>query len=305
MSHRPVLHGTEGESPVLALLSPKPGETVLDVTVGLGGHAASLKKEIGPSGRLIVLDADQANLDHAKNVLEGIPGHTQYHHANFRSLADIALPPCDIIFADLGVSSPHFDDPERGFSFRADGPLDLRFDRSKGRSAAAFLARAAPDAIAEVLRSYGELRGAGKLAHALSKKARTQESPLRTTDVRSCVEELFGYKALSILPQVFQALRIAVNDEIGALQSLLHSAPKLLKPRGRFGVIAYHSLEDRAVKQAFRSLSTPEKDPEKGGILRESPFELLTKKPVTPSPVEIEANPRSRSARLRVLRRRA
>ena len=250
------------------------------------------------------MDADEQNLEEAKTRLRPWGDCVHLIHANFRELAELGLPKIDILFADLGVSSTQLDDPSRGFTFRQDAPLDLRFDRSRGIKASEFLAKAGEQEIKDVLRTYGELRGAGKLASMLYRKARRKE--LRTTmQLRSMVEDVYGYRTSSLLPQVFQALRMHVNDELGALHSLLSYGPSLLKLHGRFGVISYHSLEDRAVKQVFRALSTGEKDPRTGAVKNPAAYELLTAKVIRPSEEEVRRNPRSRSARLRAIRRLA
>ena len=281
---------------VMELLAPQAGESVLDVTVGLGGHAQAFLEAIGPSGHLIGLDADEENLRVAREQLRA--PNVELMHANFRDLQLLSLPQQDIIFADLGLSSPHVDDPSRGFSFRGDAPLDLRFDRRKGVTAAQMLTRFNERQIAGILREYGELDRPAKLARIMG-----QAEPQTTGAMRACVEEMYGHRAPRVLPQVFQALRIAVNDELGALDIFLIEGPKLLKSGGHMAVISYHSLEDRKVKRAFRQLSTATQDALTGATKEAASFILCTKKPVTPSDEEVRKNPRSRSARLRILQR--
>ena len=283
-------------SEVLALLSPKPGERVCDVTLGLGGHAAALIACAEPGGTLIGLDADEKNLEEAKKRLQSSKVSVELHHANFRDIVSVLQAPVDVLFADLGVSSPHFDDPERGFSFRNDGPLDLRFDQTSGMSAAEWIAVSDEGVIAQALNDWGELRGAGRIANAIVRR-----QPKTTKALQECVEEALGWRAKAAMAQVFQAVRIAVNDEMQALQSLLAAGPRLLRPGGRFGVISYHSLEDRLVKQAFRALVTVQKDPHTGQDIETAMYRLLTKKAVVPGEEEIERNPRARSAKLRVI----
>ena len=300
--HIPVLHSDDGHSQVISVLKPIPGERVLDVTVGLGSHAEAFLKAIGPAGFLYGLDADADNLTIAKDRLKPYRQQIDLRHENFRFLREDSFPPLGIIFADLGLSSPHIDDPERGFSFRFDAPLDLRFDRTAGETAAQYLQRASEDDIADVLFHFGELKQTRRLAKAISIHA--IEQGIRTTfDLKKCVEEVFGFRSLKILPQVFQALRIRINDELGALEHLLRIAPYLLSAGGRMGVISYHSLEDRMVKQTFKKLSEPVKDPIHGTVKEEAPFAILTKKAVKPSEEEVRANPRSRSAVFRAIRR--
>ncbi|MDO8468397.1 MAG: 16S rRNA (cytosine(1402)-N(4))-methyltransferase RsmH [Candidatus Peribacter sp.] len=284
---------------VVTLLDSKEGETVLDVTLGLGGHAMKFRERIGAHGRLIGLDADEKNLAQAQERLRALPGNADCRHANFRDLAQLDLPKVDILFADLGLSSPHVDEPERGFTFRVDVPLDLRFDRSQGLPASEWLRRISLHDLTHALRAFGEMQG----AHRLAQKLKEGEMPT-TFSVVHAVEEVFGWKAPSVMPQVFQALRIAVNDELGALDALLSAGPALLNPGGRMGVISYHSLEDRRVKQVFRVLSTAPKDSATGQDLHPADFSLLTRKAVVPSDEEQHRNPRSRSAKLRVIMRR-
>jgi len=293
-AHTPVLL-----EETLHLLCPGEGEAVLDVTLGLGGHAAAFLQAAGRTGTLIGIDADAENLRSAQERLQKLPGSVRCIHANFLQLPDLDLPPVDVLFADLGLSSPHVDDPERGFSFRTDAPLDLRYDRESGVDAATLIADMDERALTRVFREYGELDRARMLATKVK-----QAGAATTFALKQCTEEVYGFRAPSKLPQVFQALRIAVNHEIEAIDILLETGPRFLKPGGRMGVITYHSLEDRPVKQAFRALCTPEKDEWTGAVSREADFVLLTKKPVLPGDEEQARNPRSRSAKLRAISRR-
>lgn len=272
--------------------------TVLDVTLGLGGHAECLLEAMNGQGRYIGLDADERNLAVARERLKRFGAAADLRHANFRDLPSLDLPPLDLLLADLGLSSPHIDDPERGFSFRFDGPLDMRFDAQAGEPASEKISEATEEELTNVLRTYGELPQARRLALTLK-----EAPPATTSALKAAVEKVCGWRAPRVLPQVFQALRIWVNDEMGALDILLENGPKLLQPGGRMAVISYHSLEDRPVKHAFRRLTTPERDPVTGKALGPAPFTLLTKKPVRPSPEEEAENPRSRSAVLRAIRR--
>jgi len=295
LRHVSVLH-----TAVLEILGPKPGEDVLDVTLGLAGHAESFLRATAPDGRLAALDADGENLAFAKERLAPFAGRTEFHHCNFRDVASLQLAPVDILFADLGLSSPHVDNPERGFSFRFDGPFDLRFDRSRGETAADFLERITPEELYVIFRKYGELQQSSRLSKLLAGKRWDT-----TTAVKEKVEEAYGYRAKSVLPQVFQSIRIALNDEMHALEELLRVGPQLLKEGGRMGVISFHSLEDRLVKHTFRELCAPEKDIVTGKIAVEAPFELVTPKAVVPSDEEISHNPRARSAKFRVIRKKS
>jgi 16S rRNA (cytosine1402-N4)-methyltransferase len=287
------------------MLSPKPGESVLDVTLGLGGHAEAWLTATSPNGSLIAIDADAENIATAKKRLSAFGDRLIVHHRNFKTLRELLPFSVDIVFADLGLSSPHVDDTTRGFTFRASAPLDLRYDRSRGDTAAHFLATAELEQILSVLRTYGEVDRAKLLAQKLQETFRVKGADGKTDDVRACVDDVFGYKAPSVLPQVFQALRIAVNDELGAVEALLASLPEIVKVGGRVGIISYHSLEDRLVKQAFRYLASVKKDSITGQDAEKPRWEIVTKKAVVPSEAETKRNPRSRSAKFRVLRRLA
>ncbi len=295
-----LLANNEGDpSPVLDLLQPKRGERVLDVTLGLAGHAQAFLRATAPNGTLVGLDADEENLECAKEKLHEYRDRTTLIHANFRNIDALALGTFDIVFGDLGLSSPHLDLSERGFSFRGDAPLDLRFDRTTGKTGAQLLATIDSYDLTAILRDLGGLERPRRLSEALSTAFRGGAS--RTTDVKNVVESVYGYKAASLLPQVFQAVRIAVNGEIASLESLLAAVPQLLRLGGRAGIISYHSLEDRLVKETFRTLSTPKVDDVTGAETRPASFSLVTRKAVVPTQEEIARNPRSRSAKFRVL----
>jgi 16S rRNA (cytosine1402-N4)-methyltransferase len=281
MRHIPVL-----QSEVLEIFIPRKGETVIDVTLGLGGHAKAFLERIGSKGRLIGVEADEKNMRAVRLEL-GTKSNVMLMHANFRNLPN--LPPCDILFADLGLSSPHIDDPERGFTFRKDSPLDLRFDRSQGLPASKLLQTASEQELLRIFGEYGELEN----ARALVREIDTNRPFERSTDLVNVAERAFGFRAMKLLPQIFQALRIAVNDEIGALEALLEYGPSFLKSGGRMGIISYHSLEDRLVKQRFRALCAG----------ASASYKLLTKKAVQPTLEEIDRNPRARSARFRAIAR--
>ena len=290
--HTPVLL-----SEVLELLYPEPGARILDCTVGLGGHSKALL-ECNSDSTLVALDADQQNLNRAKNHLEPFGDRVDFFHKNFIDVTEQQLGTFDIIFADLGISSVHLDDPQKGFSFRNDGPLDMRLDQSSGITAAEHISQSSEEDLANTFYHFGEIRQSRKLATAVK-----QALPKTTLELSTLCEDLFGFRAKNILPQVFQALRIAVNAELDALQVLLQIGPTMLNTGGKLGIISFHSLEDRMVKQTFRSLSTPEIDDTTGQVSKEAPFTLVTKKAVKPTEEEVEVNPRSRSARLRVLQR--
>jgi len=293
MKHNPVMIGE-----VITILDPQPGERVCDATVGLGGHAQAFIERIGKEGSLIAIDADAKNLEHAQEQLRGF-SNGEFTHANFSRISSLSIGNVDIIFADLGLSSPHVDDPSRGFSFREEGPLDLRFDQTRGQTAAEFLHTSTMEDIAAVLHEYGELKHARKIAEVI----KSTETMQTTGQLKASVERACGFRAASMLPQVFQALRIAVNGELEALEIFLQEAPQHLSERGRMAVISYHSLEDRMVKHAFRKLTAPQIDDRTGAILHEALFLPLTKKPLKPAAAEVQRNPRSRSAKLRAVRR--
>lgn len=290
----------------IELLSPKANESLLDCTLGLGGHSAAILGLTGPSGRLVGIDADTQNLGFARERLKLFSDRATFVHANFGEIPD-CLPSdrrdYDMILADLGLSSPHLDSADRGFSFRAESDLDMRFDRTKGMTASMFLASSDRRRLIDVFAQYGEVPHAHRLVDAIIDRRRLE--PVRTsTDLVDAAKTVYSYKAIDVVPQIFQALRIAVNHELESLESLLREAPKLLRPGGRLAIMSYHSLEDRLVKQAMRSLTSDEKHPVTGAVSRESPYEALTWKPILPTDEEVKNNPRSRSARLRAIRRK-
>ncbi len=294
LRHVPVLQTT-----VLHVLAPAAGESVLDCTLGLGGHSAAFLDVTSPSGCLTALDADTANLGDACARLAPYGDRVRLVHANFRDAATLGLGTFDVVFADFGLSSPHLDDPERGFSFRTDGPLDLRYDRTSGRTAADLLERSSEDELCTMIHDLGELHQFVRpLARILA--GRRVET---TFALKAKVEEIFTYRTPSVLPRIFQALRIAVNDELGAIGSLLAAIPELLNVGGRAGILSYHSLEDRLVKHAFKALCEPEKDPLTGRAVTPARFEPLTKKALVPEDDELASNPRSRSVKFRAIKR--
>lgn len=294
-------------------LNIRPSGVYVDCTLGGGGHTRAILQAIadagatadGASGRLLSFDQDSDAINRAlADPALGGNQRLQLVHGNFRYLANFlryyGAVQVDGILADLGVSFHHFDDAERGFSFRFEGPLDMRMNRDAHRSAATLLDEMSQQELTDIFRLYGELKQAPRIAAAIV-KART-EAPVDT------IERLLGVSEPYISPrqqkkelaQLFQALRIAVNDEIGALRSLLVQSRRVLRPGGRLAIITYHSLEDRLVKNFLRSGNLEGRE-EKDFFGRSlSPFRLPTSKPIVPDEAEIEANPRSRSAKLRV-----
>lgn len=279
---------------VRELLAPAPGQIIVDATVGAGGHARLLAEQVGSSGRLIGLDRDPAMLELARRRLEGQP--VTLVQANFDRLAEVldelGASAVDAVLADLGVCSDQLDAADRGFSFQQPGPLDMRLDSEEGEPAAALLQRLNERDLADLIYQLGEERFSRRIARKIVETR--QRQPLETTEqlaelVRRCVPRPRGRRqALDPATRTFQALRIAVNDELGALDRFLKALPKCLRPGGRAAVISFHSLEDRRVKQAFRDRQT---------------WEVLTRKPVQASDEEIQQNPRARSAKLRAARR--
>ncbi len=281
-------------------LAIKPGGTYVDVTFGGGGHSREILRRLGPDGRLFSFDQDA---DAEKNIVDD--GRFTFVHSNFRWLANwmryYEVEHIDGLLADLGVSSHHFDDAERGFSFRYDAPLDMRMNREGGKTAADIVNSDSQEQLADIFYLYGELRQSRQIAAAIV-KARTRKPILTTQDFLQVVDPLFRReKEKKDMARLFQALRIEVNHEMAALSEMLTSATKLLAEGGRLSVITYHSLEDRMVKNVMKTGNVngkAEEDPVYGR--KPSPYRLVNNKVIVPSEEEIERNPRSRSAKLRI-----
>jgi 16S rRNA (cytosine1402-N4)-methyltransferase len=277
---------------VLEALQPRPGVgfRALDCTVGAGGHSFSVLERSSPDGYLIGLDADPGALELATRRLAPFAGRFELLNRNFSELEHLDLAPFDAILMDLGLSSMQLDTSGRGFSLKADEPLDMRFDPTADVETAADLLNSMSAAELErVLRAYGEEPRARRVARSI--EYRRSQRPYRTTgDLVAAVVAALGPARGRIHPatKTFQALRIAVNDELGALETGLDAAVRLLKPGGRLAIISFHSLEDRIVKWRFRTRADE-------GVLK-----VLTRKPLTPAEEEVKANPRARSAKLRV-----
>lgn len=276
---------------VLFYLAPNPGELVADCTVGAGGHAIEILKAIQPGGRLIGIDRDAEILEVAARNLACLAGSFELRHATFAELEQVLPGQVDGMLFDLGVSSLQLDRPARGFSFQADGPLDMRMDASRGMTAEQVLKRLPEDELARVIREYGEERFARRVARVIKQAIGT--TGLHTTRELAELLERTVRRSGRIHPatRTFQALRIYVNRELDELAEALRKAPDFLRPGGRVVIISYHSLEDRIAKQTLRELAA------RGAV------EILTKKPVRPTPEEVEQNRRSRSARLRAARK--
>ncbi|MBA2448004.1 MAG: 16S rRNA (cytosine(1402)-N(4))-methyltransferase RsmH [Chloroflexi bacterium] len=281
---------------VVAWLAPNASGTYVDCTLGDGGHAAALLTASSPSGRLLGLDADANAVRIATERLEPFGDRAVPVQANFRDLANVAAAHhfrgVDGIVIDLGLSSRQLEGSGRGFSFRREEPLDMRFDPNGAETAAGILARADEEELADLLYEYGEERRSRRVARQIVR--RRERTPLVTTgDLVAAVVAALGPRRGRIHPatRTFQALRIAVNDELAALDAVLPQAAGLLAPGGRLAVISFHSLEDRRVKRFFVG----------GGS--DAPLRPLMRRPLRPDAAELARNPRARSAKLRVAER--
>jgi S-adenosyl-methyltransferase MraW len=303
--HLPVL-----AEEVVRYLNPEPGNTLVDGTAGGGGHALHLSEMLQPNGTLILIDQDPEALQEARNKLEDHALTIKYVHGNFRNvrslLTELGVTEVDGVLLDLGVSSHQLDAAERGFSFRSEAPLDLRMDRTCGSPASDLLARLSERELTRILREYGEERWAARIANFIV--AERQRTPIRTTvRLAQIVAAAIPKKAqppdTHPATRTFQAIRIAVNEELDALEEGLEGSVASLSQGGRIAVISYHSLEDRIVKRRFARLAGACECPSGLPVCmcgaRET-VRILTRKPVTPSDQEIRVNPRSRSAKLRV-----
>jgi 16S rRNA (cytosine1402-N4)-methyltransferase len=289
-------HGAGGHVPVLLkeaidFLAVKRGGTYLDATVGLGGHSCEIARRLGAPGHLIGFDKDPAALERAREKLTAIadgerPQITLIHGSFAEAGERLAPASLEGMMADLGVSSLQLGDPARGFSFQAEGPLDMRMNPMSGETADQVVNHIDERELADVIYEFGEERRSRRIARAI-----VRSRPIRTTtqlvEVVSAAARSMKYERIHPATRTFQALRIFVNHELDDLKALLAAAPRVLKPGGRLVVISFHSLEDRIVKDALR-------DGAKQGW-----YQLLTKKPLTAGEEEIDRNPRSRSAKMR------
>ncbi len=290
MSHEPVMVAA-----ATSLLAPRGDGLYLDCTIGLGGHTAALFEH--GAGRVIGLDRDPAALRESRERLRAFGDRAEFVHADYRTAASVlaarGVTVLDGALADLGVSSMQLDEAERGFSFRHDGPLDMRMDPTSGAPLSDRLADVDEATLADVIWQYGEERHSRRIARAIV-NARAQRSISRTADLASIVRRAAGggeWQRLDPATRTFQALRIWVNDELTGLAEFMQSIVGLLRTGGRLVLIAFHSLEDRIVKQTFLSL-------QKSGV-----GQVLTRKPLVADDAERERNPRSRSAKLRAVER--
>jgi 16S rRNA (cytosine1402-N4)-methyltransferase len=293
----------DGHTPVLVrqvldLLDPAGRHRMADCTLGLGGHAHALLHASGTDAHLIGMDADEGNVKVAQENLAPFRGRVRFFHANFAAIQYVLeaaeVDRVDGLLADLGFASTQMDDPQRGMSFRADGPLDMRMNRDLQETAADLVNRLGAEELADVIYQFGEERFSRRIARAIV-AARREEPIERTARLAEIVTDAIPARArhsrTGIHPatRTFQALRIAVNDELTCLDTLLAALPSVLTDGGRAAIISFHSLEDRRVKHAFANLA------------RTTQAIILTKKPVTADEAEQQANPRSRSAKLRAI----
>lgn len=270
-------------------LRPQPGSVIFDGTLGGGGHTRLLAERVAPDGRVISVDRDPAAVAEAETTLRGLPvavACSTYADAP-EVLAEIGIEKIDGALLDLGLSSDQLEDRERGFSFHADGPLDLRFDPTEGKPASHLVARLSADHLADLIYKYGEERCSRRIARAIVERRRGE--PIENASdlaniIRRAVPRNYDPR-LDPATRTFQALRIAVNGELEHLELALQRLPSLLSPGGRLAIISFHSLEDRLVKTAFRE---------------DDRLTIITKKPLLPSESEVASNPRSRSAKLRI-----
>ncbi len=287
-THRPVLLGE-----VIRFLNPRSGGIYVDATLGGGGHTEAILRASAPNGRVLAFDRDREAIYRSSKKLAGEAERLRFISGSFAELSahldEDGTKEVDGIVADLGLSSDQLGDPDRGFSFTLEGALDMRFDSRSGPTAADLVNELPDDQLADLLYEYGEERRSRAIARRI-----VQRRPIHTTkQLRAAVVSVLGPRRRGIDPatRTFQALRIAVNQELAALDLFLEQAPGRLRPGGRVVVISYHSLEDRAVKHAFRSTAADIR------------YDVLTRKPVIPDAEAIADNPRARSAKLRALMR--
>ncbi len=284
----------------LEFLNPQPGQTIVDATLGTGGHAAEILRRIAPAGRLVGIDRDENSLAICKERLAEFKDNTEFVHANFADLdqilANSGIKEIDGIIFDLGISSYQLADPQRGFSFQEEGPLDMRLDKSSYISAYDLVNNLNENEISQLLWNFGQERWHNRIAHLLVQERRNE--PIATTKqlanlVIRAIPQRYRRSYYRIHPatRTFQAVRIAVNRELEILESTVKKAVDILRKQARICVISFHSLEDRAIKHTFRALKYD-------GLIN-----IITAKPLTPSPKEIEVNPSSRSSKFRVAER--
>lgn len=304
--HQPVLL-----QQTLSWLNLQPGDTVLDCTLGGGGHTRAIWERLEGNVRLIAIDQDEQAISHAKQTL---PAEITLAHDNFRNLRTVLLSlgvaRVDKILFDLGVSSPQLDQGERGFSYNVDAPLDMRMDQRQHETAYHLVNRLSAEQLAQILWDYGEERWSKRIAEFIVQE-REQKGSIRTTgELVAVIKRAIPAAARQGGPhpakRTFQALRIALNGELQILKPAIEEAVEVLRPGGRVAMITFHSLEDRIVKQTFREIERGCTCPPNLPVCvcgRQSKLKVLTRKPVLPSAEEISSNPRARSAKLRVAER--
>jgi 16S rRNA (cytosine1402-N4)-methyltransferase len=286
--HAPVL-----PAEVMSFLAVRPGMRVVDGTLGGGGHTRLLADAVGPDGLVIAIDRDPAAIERGAGELAGLP--VRFAQANYCDLPEVldalSIDAVDAVLLDVGLSSDQLADHDRGFSFDADGPLDLRFDPTEGEPAWRIVNRMKPESLADIIYEFGEERHSRRIARRIA--AVREKQPIHSARdfariVMSAIPRQHPPSRIHPATRTFQALRIAVNQELKSLRIALERIPQRLVPGGRLAVISFHSLEDRLAKQAFRNRQV---------------WECLTRSPVEAGPEEVAANPRSRSAKLRVASR--
>jgi 16S rRNA (cytosine1402-N4)-methyltransferase len=287
------IHTSVLPAEVLSFLALKPGDRVVDGTLGGGGHTRLLAEVVGPNGLVIAIDRDPGAIDRGSRELAGLP--VRFAQANFCDIPEVldavSIDAVDAVLLDVGLSSDQLSDDARGFSFDSDGPLDLRFDPTEGEPAWRMVNRMKPESLADIIFEFGEERHSRRIARRIA--AVREKQPIRSARefarlVTSAIPRQYPPPRIHPATRTFQALRIAVNQELKSLRIALERIPTRLSPGGRLAVISFHSLEDRLVKQAFRNPQV---------------WEPLTRSPVEASNEELLRNPRSRSAKLRVARR--
>ena len=279
---------------ILEWLAPAPGRVIVDGTLGGGGHTRLLAKRVEPGGLVIGLDRDLSAVERAADELRGLP--VQLEHGNYSDtpeiLAALGVGSVDGILLDLGLSSDQLADVARGFSFQSEGPLDLRFDTTRGEPAWRLIERLSAEHLADLIYQYGEERFSRRIARRIVERRRSEtiETAAELARVIRSAVPRSRDERIDPATRTFQALRIAVNEELKWLDVAVRRLPEYLKPGGRLAIISFHSLEDRMVKEAFRD---------------DDRLEVLTRRPVRASEQEVATNPRSRSAKLRVAERKS
>jgi 16S rRNA (cytosine1402-N4)-methyltransferase len=287
------IHTSVLSAEVMSYLDVRPGGRIIDGTLGGGGHTRLLAAAVGPEGLVIAIDRDPAAIERGARELAGLP--VRFAQANYCDIPEVldalSIDKVDGVLLDVGLSSDQLADQDRGFSFESDGPLDLRFDPTEGEPAWRMVNRMKPDSLADIIYEYGEERFSRRIARKIA--AVREKHPIRSARefarlVTSAIPRQHPPPRIHPATRTFQALRIAVNQELKSLRIALERIPDRLGPGGRLAVISFHSLEDRLAKQAFRNAQV---------------WESLTRSPVEASEEELARNPRSRSAKLRAARR--